>query len=665
MAASAKRRITELRELIGAYDAAYYGHGRSLVSDREYDKLYRELADLESSHPELITPDSPTRRVGDDLTREFPKVARSVPMMSIDNTYAETEVREWVERCERLLPSEEIAFVGELKVDGVALALRYHGGKLVQALTRGNGTVGDEVIANARVIRSVPLSVKCSTPFEVRGEVHMTFAAFQRLNDALAEAGEEPMQNPRNTTSGTLKLQDPHEVARRNLSFVAHFLLAQGRRSHLEDLTFLADLGIPVVNHSPLLKGAQAVVDYCAAWETKRHELPFPVDGVVVKVDSLDQQQRMGATAKSPRWVIAYKYQPQTAITKLTAIDAQVGRTGVVTPVARMEPVFLAGTTVSNATLHNYDEIARLDARVGDLVELEKGGEVIPKVIRVLVDKRGSGVVPFAPPATCPSCGSELFRAEGEVALRCPSSTTCAAQLQASLEHFVSRAAMNVESLGPALIAQLIEKKLVGNAADLYDLTQDELAALERMGEKSAQNVVASLEKSKANPLERLIHGLNIRLVGAQAAKALARNVADIADLYQAPVEDIRLRMGIKAEEARAAQSVRRFFDRPENRDLIERMRALGLNLKGSGGSAPLAGPFTGKTFVLTGTLTKFTREEAKEEIEKRGGKVSGSVSKKTSIVVAGIEAGSKLTKAKELGVKVVDETEFARMLST
>jgi len=650
-----QRRIDDLRNLIRKYDAAYYGCGESLISDQEYDALYRELSDLEQKYPQYDSPDSPTKRIGSDLTKEFPKVAHRVPMMSIDNTYSEDEVREWVRRLQRSLPDERISFVGELKVDGVAASLIYENGRLVRGVTRGNGAVGDEVTANIRTIRSVPLVVDYRESFEVRGEVYMTFKDFTHLNELIIENGQKPMQNPRNTTAGTLKLQDSREVARRNLSFVTHFMLSDDySSSHYKNLEFLATLGFPVVIHSPLLHSPEKVIEYCEEWAEKRHKLAFPVDGIVFKVDSFDQQERLGATAKSPRWVIAYKYQPEQAITVVENIEANVGRTGVVTPVARLSPVFLAGTTIKNATLHNYDEITRLGVRIGDYVEIEKGGEIIPKVVRVVLEKRPHDLKPYTPPDKCPSCGSQLGKLEGEVALRC-FNNSCPAQIFASLEHFVSRSSMDIGNVGPALLMQLLGSGLIHTVADLYALTKEQLVSLERMGDKSAQNVLDAVEQSKKNPLDRLLHGLGIRMIGAQSAKVLAQNVNDIADLYTMTEEQLT---NIETIGPTMAQSIRMYFDREENRKLIERLRHLGVNMKGA--PKPKAGGvFFGKTFVLTGTLPHYTREQATEIIEKNGGKVSGSVSKKTDYVLAGIDPGSKLEKARELGVKVIDEEEF------
>ncbi len=654
-------RINELRNLIRTYDAAYYIRGESLISDQEYDSLYHELEKLEKAFPQFKTSDSPTQRVGSDLTKEFPKVAHSIPMMSIDNTYSEQELREWVERIERSLPGEKLSFVGELKVDGVAVSLIYENKKLIRGITRGNGTIGDEVTANIRTIRGIPLSVDYDLPIEVRGEVYMTFKAFSSLNESIIESGHKPMQNPRNTTAGTLKLQDPKEVARRNLSFAAYSLISDNfKTSHHDNLEFLSKKNFPAVIHSEVLHSVDQLVDFCREWESKRHQLPFPVDGVVIKVDSFSHQQTLGTTAKSPRWVIAFKYQPEKAITQVEKIDENVGRTGVVTPIARLTPVFLAGTTIKNATLHNYDEIKRLGLQLLDFVEIEKGGEIIPKIVKVITEKRPIVSKPFAPPTHCPSCGSVLGKLEGEVALRCFNSS-CPAQAQAALEHFVSRTAMDIRHAGPALIRNLLDHGLIKTLSDLYDLTPEILTTLARMGDKSARNVCDSIEKSKHNSLDKLIHGLGIRMVGAQTAKILASHVNDISDLYSMSIDELSR---IESIGPTMAQSIRLYFDREENQQLIDKLKSRGVNTRGTKKSF-MRGPLSGKTFVLTGTLSHFTREEASEKIESLGGKVSSSVSKKTDYVVAGEEAGSKLEKAEKLGVRVIDETTFIELLQS
>jgi DNA ligase (NAD+) len=651
--------LSDLREKIRSCDAAYYGRGESLITDREYDELYHRLAALEQQHPELVTPDSPTQRVASDLTGEFAKVKHSVPMMSIDNTYAEPDVREWIERVQKLLPGQEVSFVGELKVDGVASSLMYEKGKLVSGVTRGDGVTGDDVTANVRTIKSIPLSLSSHETLEARGEVFMTFGDFRVLNDSLVENGQKPMQNPRNTTSGTLKLLDPREVARRSLSFAAYFLLSKVHaKSHIENLDTLQSLGFPVVIRSGRLRSADEVIAFLQEWNAKRHDLDFPVDGVVIKVDDIGQQEKLGATAKSPRWVIAYKYQPETAVTRVLAIEPNVGRTGVVTPVAKLEPVLLAGTTIRNATLHNYDEIRRLDVRVNDFVSIEKGGEIIPKITAVLVEKRPSRSKKYEEPSSCPSCGAKLVRLKEEVALRCVNNS-CPAQLFASLSHFVSRSAMNIDGLGPALIAKLLEAGLIKNVADLFTLAPAKLANLEGMGEKSAANIIDALGASKKNTLDRLLHGIGIRMVGAQTARVLAQEVKDIADLFDMPAEKLEALPNIGPQ---VAQSVRSFFDREQNRTLVERLRDFGVNCKGMDKPAKSAA-FSGKTFVLTGGLAKYSREEAKALVEARGGHVSGSVSKKTDYVVAGEEPGSKLDKAKSLGVTILKEQEFVAML--
>jgi len=657
---SNKQRIDELKSLINKYDQAYYSKGESSVSDREYDLLYSELVNLEKENPEFVTPDSPTQRVGNDLTKEFVKVTHRIPMMSIDNTYSDNDLAEWIERLEKSVESENLNFVGELKVDGIAMSLLYENGSLVRAATRGNGNVGDDVTANVRTIRGIPLSIDTKETVEIRGEAYMTFDAFTRLNESLIENGEKPMQNPRNTTSGTLKLQNPSDVAKRNLSFAAYFLLSDSYRHDLySNLQIVKSWGFPTVVHSDILTSLNDVMTYCKNWESKRHVLPFPVDGVVIKVNSFRHQDLLGTTSKSPRWVIAFKYQPEQAVTQVEKIEAQVGRTGVVTPVARLTPVFLAGTTIKNATLHNYDEIDRLGLREKDYVQIEKGGEIIPKVVKVILDRRENDSCPFNIPQNCPSCGSQLVKIDGEVALRCVNSS-CTAQLQASMEHFVSRSAMDIQGLGPAIVSQLINEGLVKNVTDLYKLQKEMLADLERMGEKSAQNVIDAIEKSKSNSLDKLIHGLGIKMIGAQSAKILAKKISCLGKLITMSVEELTK---ISTIGPVMAQSIRMFFDREENRLLIQELAHAGVNIEGIPQDND-QGIFAGKTFVLTGTLTNYTREQATKEIELRGGKVSKSVSRKTDYVVAGAEAGSKLDKAETLGVAVIDESGFEKLLN-
>jgi len=653
------REIEGLRNQIRGYDAAYYGRGESLISDREYDELYARLKSLEEQFPELLTPDSPTNRIASELSAGFLKVKHDIPMMSIENTYDEADCTEWIARVRRLLPEEKIGFIGEIKVDGVAAALRYDRGSLAVGITRGDGMVGDDVTANFRAIRSIPLSVDYIGPFEVRGEVYMTFTSFQRLNETIVESGQTAMQNPRNTTAGTIKLLDPKIVAGRQLSFAAHYLLSPAhKKSHAENLGFLKGLGFPTVVHSPVLFTSEDVLSFCRLWGDKRHELAFPADGVVIKVDGIAHQERLGATAKAPRWVIAYKYRPESALTKVLAIDAQVGRTGVVTPVARMEPVLLAGTTIRSATLHNYDEVHRLDIRIGDVVEIEKGGEIIPKVVKVLTDKRAPSSLPLSNPDACPSCGSKLGKLKEEVALRC-FNASCPAQMRGALTHFVSRTAMNIEGVGPALIEQLITTGVVASAADLYTLSFEQLIGLERMGEKSAKNILTAIEASKKNGLDKLLNAIGIRMVGAQTARVLAQEISDVRELFTKPAAELET---IDSVGPLVAESIRMYFDREENRELIRRLCDCGLNCAGM--PKPKAvGAVAHKTFVLTGGLSRFTREEAREAIEIRGGAVSSSVGKKTDFVVAGENPGSKIDKARTLGIAIINEDRFIELL--
>lgn len=654
------KRAAKLRALIQQYDAAYYGRGESLIPDDHYDRLYRELAKIERAHPELAVPDSPTRRIGNDLTPEFAKARHSTPMMSIDNTYSAEDLTDWIARCAKLLPDQRLSFSCEVKIDGVAAALHYQDGALVRGVTRGDGVTGDDITPNIRAIRAIPLSIDYREPLEVRGELFMSFSNFQRLNDQLIEAGKKPMQNPRNTTAGTVKLLDPAEVARRRLSFAAYYAITpRPRDTHADNLAMLETLGISAVEHSPPLDQAESVLAFIEEWREKRRALPYPVDGIVVKVNALEQQRRLGATAKSPRWAIAFKYPADRAMTTVQSIDARVGRTGVITPVARLAPAQLAGTTIQNATLHNYDEIERLDVRRGDTVEIEKGGEIIPKVVRVIVERRPPDSEATALPSRCPSCGAETVRLPEEVALRCLN-TACPEQRFAAINHFVSRSAMNIEGLGPALIAQLLETGLIADPADLFTLRESRLEQLERMGAKSAANIVEAIDKAKQNPLDRLIHGLGIRMIGASAARALAQSIDTLQDLYDMPLETLE---AIEGFGPIMAHSVRLYFDREENRRLTDRLRALGVNCKGL---KPPEGetPLSGKKFVLTGTLTRCTREEARELIERNGGTVSSSVSKKTSYVVAGAEPGSKRDKALALGVAILDEPAFFALLA-
>jgi DNA ligase (NAD+) len=662
-----KSQIEEIRKKIRLYDAAYYSGAESLVSDKDYDDLYHELEKLEREHPEFDTPDSPTKRVGNDLTKEFAKVRHAVPMMSIDNTYSADEVREWVERCEKLLPGKKLSFVGELKIDGVAVALIYEKGKLVRGVTRGDGAVGDEVTQNIRTIRSIPLVVDCRETFEIRGEAYMTFKDFRRLNDQIIESGQKPMQNPRNTTSGTLKLLDPKEVEGRKLSFAAYFLIGKVQRdSHLSNLEFLKQMGFPTVEHSSPLVSVDEILRFCDDWKERRHTLDFPADGIVIKVDDISHQELLGSTGKSPRWVIAFKYPPETAVTKLAAIDGQVGRTGVITPVARLEPVFLAGTTISNATLHNYNEVARLDVRVGDYVEIEKGGEIIPKILRIIPEKREINIQPFFPPQKCPRCESELVRETDEVALRCPNTISCPDQLHAAITHFASRQAMNIKNVGPAVIQQLIDKGLIGDVADIYKLTKEQLLKLEGFADCSADNVINAINDSKSNSVDRLLFGLGIPGIGIQAARAFVKKeknnkklLNEITDILQLTKEDLITPKYIGEESAIFLST---FLRNGHFQQIVYKLKSFGVDMKVDK-EKTLTGHFTGKTLVFTGELPSLSRLDAEQLVVKQGGKAASSVSKKTDYVVAGAGAGLKLKDAQHLGIPILSESEFLKLV--
>lgn len=648
-----EQRIKELYSLIRKYDSSYYSKGISLISDKEYDDLYKELLAIEELYPLFVDSNSPTKRIGNDLTKEFVKVEHSIPMMSIDNTYSEEELRDWIMRTKKNVGIEDIEFIGELKLDGVACAIRYEKGKLTQAITRGNGNTGDDITANVRTIRSLPLVINSPDSFEIRGEIYMSFDDFNLLNESLVENGKPPMQNPRNTTAGTIKLLNPEEVVKRKLSFSAHYLISDTGTTHYKNLNYLSEYGIPTVIHSLPMSSSGDVISFCNEWDAKKRTLGFPVDGIVIKVNNINQQKRLGATSKSPRWIIAYKYQPETAQTPVLAIDAQVGRTGVITPVARLEPVFLSGSTVQNATLHNYDEIDRLNLHVGDIVEIEKSGEIIPKVLKVVSSKESKTTPPFQAPVKCPSCEGELTRVVGEVAVRCLNSS-CPAQIFALLTHFVSRNAMNIDGLGPSILEQLIAENLVTTPADLFNISVENIANLDRMGEKSALNLVEALNEAKKNPLHRLLHGLGIRMIGAQAAKIIASAIYDILDIEKMSIEEI---CELDTIGPNMAESLSFYFKQEKNRELIAKLNNAGVNCKGTKSEIKEQNlPLVGKTFVLTGTLESMPRHEAKEKIEALGGKVSSSVSKKTYAVIAGKEAGSKLKKAEKLGVTVLGE---------
>ncbi len=662
------RQIEKLRDQIRRHDELYYVNDSPEISDREYDLLLQKLQELEAANPEFVTPDSPTQRVGGRPAEGFPEVVHTRPMMSLDNSYNIDELRAFDERCRRLADGRPLEYVAELKIDGLSLSLQYENGVLTRGVTRGDGRIGEEVTQNARTIRSVPLRLRpeakgITGPLEVRGEVFIPLDVFQRTNAEREEAGEPRFANPRNAAAGAIRQLDPKLVARRKLDMFVYDLLVGGRKpfpTHSESLEWLDKAGFRVNTHRQVCKNIDEVIDFANEQEKLRDDLGYEIDGLVVKVNSTALQDEFGATSKAPRWAIAYKYPARQASTKVLDIQVQVGRTGALTPVAYLEPVFLAGTTVSRATLHNYDEIERLGIKIGDWVMIEKSGEIIPKVLSVITAKRTGKEKGFKPPTHCPVCGGLISRPEGEVVARCVAAD-CQAQLVGRLLHFASRRAMRIEGLGDVLAIQMVEAKLVKDVGDLYSLTLDQVAALPRMAKKSATNLLEQIEASKSRELSNLIYALGIRHVGERTAGILAHEMSSLNRLTEASVEELD---AIPEIGLTVAESVRDWFDDEGNRALCDRLRAAGVNTESTRkSSASLDERFAGKQFVLTGTLSGFTRDEAKALIEARGGRVNSSVSKKTDYVVAGEAAGSKLDKAESLGVTVIDESVFKTML--
>jgi DNA ligase (NAD+) len=674
--ARAKARHAELVDEIRRHDYLYYVEANPVISDREYDKLYHELQDLEHQFSDLSTTDSPTQRVGGQPIKEFKPVRHLVPMMSLDNTYSQDEVRQFLERVTRLVPREQLEWVVEPKIDGVAVSLRYDKGKLVLGATRGDGTTGDDITANLRTIRSVPLLLRASSHqgaipdlLEVRGEVYLPIAQFNRVNAERVAAGEEAFANPRNAAAGSLKLLDPRIVAKRGLAVLIYSLGylegAPAPDKHSATLEWFKALGFKIPERYWICDRESALLDAINQLDTLRRKFTYQTDGAVLKLNRVALRERVGATAKAPRWAIAYKYEAEQAETKLKDISIQVGRTGALTPVAELEPVHVSGTTVRRATLHNEDQIRRLDVRIGDSVTVQKAGEIIPEVVGVVLHKRTGHERVFQFPTHCPECGAKVSRtseAGEEVVWRCPN-YECPAQIRGRLEHWCSRGAMDIEGGGEVLVRQLVENGLVRDVADLYSLTLERVANLERMGEKSAQNFVEAVAASKKQDLWRLIFGLGILHVGAGVAKALARHFPTLDDLAKAGQDELSQTEDVGEVIAR---SVHQWFEGSRDRQLVDRLRNARLNFRSELYQAQAAtGALTGTTFVLTGTLPTLTREEATARIEAAGGKVSSSVSKKTDYVVAGEDAGSKLEKARQLGVKTIDEKGLLQMLGT
>ena len=653
--------IDQLREELRRHEHRYYVLDQPLISDAEYDALMRRLQKLESEHPELITPESPTQRVGGKAREGFVKVRHSSPMLSLDNALQEGELREFDRRVRDLLGGAKYEYVAELKMDGLSMAVHYRGSTFQQAITRGDGSVGEDVTGNARTIRSLPLHAQrvVSGEWEVRGETIMNRRSFSRLNAERLAKELPPFANPRNAAAGALRALEPGVTASRQLDYFAYFLLVNGEphlASHWESLDLLESAGFKVNPQRRKCQNVDELLGFFREWEGRRDALPYEIDGVVAKIDSIAQQTALGWTAKAPRWAIAIKFPARQEQTVIENIEVQVGRTGALTPVAHLRPVVVSGVTVTRATLHNEDEIARLGVEIGDTVLLERSGDVIPKVVRVV--QQGPERRPFAMPRACPVCGGEVVREPGEAASRCIN-TNCPARLRESVLHFASRGVMDIDGMGDALVDQLVAAKLVAGVADIYRLTLEQLLELERMGEKSAKKILANIDASRSKPLARVLNGLGIPFVGERTAQILGDTFGSLDAIAEASLELLQ-----EAEEVgpKVAHSIHEYFREERNRALIQQLRAAGLQFTQEIRRTPV-GPLAGKTFVLTGTMPGLTRDDAKARIEAAGGKVTGSVSKKTHYVVAGADAGSKLDKAQALGIEVIGEPELLDML--
>ena len=660
-------RIQELRRLINQYDYEYYVLANPSISDYKYDQLMKELEALEKKHPEWIRPDSPTQRVSGQPTEAFATVRHRYPMLSLANTYSKEDFREFDQRVRAALGKDTMyEYVTELKIDGVAVSLLYENGRFVQGATRGDGLQGDDITTNLRTIRSLPLRIREENSFpdsfEVRGEVYLSRQVFDEINKRREAEGEPLFANPRNAAAGSLKLLDPKEVARRRLQlFVYYFYTVDNAfvlQTHLQSLQRLEAYGFPVNPHYRLCNNYTEVFEYMEEWEEKRKTLPYETDGVVIKVNSIAQQNILGSTAKSPRWAIAFKFKAEQAETRLNKVTWQVGRTGIVTPVAELEPVFLAGTTVSRATLHNVDEIARKEIREGDIVRIEKGGDIIPKIVEVIKEKRTADSLPLSIPNHCPVCGTPLQRAEDEAAIRCPNKR-CPEQIKRRIEHFAGRNAMDIEGLGTSLVELLVKEGLINDVSDIYSLKADKISSLERMGEKSAENLLKSIEKSKQQPLHRLIFALGIPFIGINSARILSKRFKSLKKLSEASFDELEKIDGIGSK---MAQSIIDFFADAENKKLLDKLERQGLNLSESE-TESRGEALAGKTFVLTGTLEGLSRKECNELIIRNGGQVSSAVSKNTDYVLAGENPGSKLQKAKQLGISIITLDELKAMI--
>jgi DNA ligase (NAD+) len=663
---TAEAKINDLKSKLTDYGYQYYVLDKPTVPDSEYDRLMLELIDLEEKFPALKSPDSPTERVGGKVLDLFEKVVHPTPMLSLSNAFNENDLNDF-DRKIRQVVGDDFSYVCELKIDGLAVSLRYVDGLFIQGATRGNGTEGEDITANLKTIKSIPLRLREKVSLEVRGEAYMPKRSFEALNQAKEERGEEPFANPRNAAAGSIRQLDPKIAASRNLDVFLYGIGEVGESgvvSHSEGLDYLDKLGFKTNKERRKCATIEEVVEYVNSWVEKRPNLPYEIDGIVIKVDSLIQQEELGRTAKSPRWAIAYKFPAEEVITTLLDIELSIGRTGVLTPTAILEPVKVAGTTVQRASLHNEDLIREKDIKIGDKVVVKKAGDIIPEVVNVIMDQRTGAERDFHMPTHCPECNSDLVRLEEEVALRCIN-PKCPAQIREGLIHFVSRNAMNIDGLGEKVVSQLFSEKLIADVADIYKLTIDQLLGLERMGEKSANNLLKAIEASKENSLEKLLFGLGIRHVGAKAAKTLAQSFGTMEKLAIATKEEL---LTINEIGEKMADSIVTFFDQEVAIELMNELKMAGVNMEYKG-AMPISveesdSLFAGKTIVLTGKLEQLTRNEAKDKIEALGGNVSGSVSKKTNLVVAGPEAGSKLTKAEQLGIEIWNEERLLEELN-
>ncbi|MGC8976512.1 MAG: NAD-dependent DNA ligase LigA [Candidatus Ratteibacteria bacterium] len=661
MKKSPKERIEELVKLLNYYNYMYYVENNPVISDYEYDQLYKELVELEEKYPEYKLPDSPTQKVGGQVIEGFKTVEHKIPMLSMDNTYSEEELLEFDAKIKRMADVKNVDYVVELKFDGVAVSLHYENGEFIFGVTRGDGFKGDDITENLKTVKTLPLRINYKEPIEVRGEVYMRKDDFEKLNEQRKKNGEELFANPRNATAGSLKLLDPKIVAERNLQiFIYQGFLKNGPETHWEVLNFLKEIGFPISPYRKLCKDIKEVIEYCNDWEKKRFSLPYNIDGMVVKVNSLDLQKTLGTTTKSPRWAVAYKFPAEQVSTILKDVIVQVGRTGTLTPVAILEPVRVSGTTVSRATLHNFDEIKRLDVKIGDRVFVEKSGEIIPKVVKVIKEARKGNEKEIPIPEICPVCGSKVVRDEEEVAIRCPN-IRCPAQVKERIIHFASKAAMDIEGLGEKWVNIFVDKGLLSDYGDIYYLKYEDLIKLERMGDKSVKNLLNAIEESKTRPLSNLIYALGIRHIGIHASEILAEEFNSIEELKNATFDKLS---SIPEIGPTMAKSIIDFFSNEENLKVIEKLKKAGVKMEKEKKEEKKE-ILSGLTFVITGTLKNYSRDEIQNYIKKLGGRVTNSVSKNTDYLICGSQPGSKLQKAQQLGIKIISEEEFEELIKS